>query len=401
MSKGNPIINNMRGKLGAYVFAVNKGQMIQRSYRGSGEISNPRSEGQMRQRVQIANIVSLYRVSRPLFAKAFENKPTNYSDYNMFVSLNLNKEVKVYLTKDQAAGGTCVVAPYLITKGSLTPIEVTALEAGGFVTNLRLGSLSISDSTTVAQFSQALIAANNFVYEGMQLTYASFVQQTNNETNLPYCSTRLYEVTLNTTNQNPVWDYIPEFGLSTVNGAVGTGDTLAAGGFAYILSSKDSTGKLRVSTQRIVMSDDTLYDQYNDEAAATRSDSSYGYSDSVFLDPGATSESGSGGGISVGTTVNAVSVDGSSIANGADAVTVSTGDEIVLSGNGLEGATVTLYIRQNLSTSESSVQATAGSSSQRSCTVTVPAAANGMYLTGVAVNGMRYTTYNIQDDTLG
>lgn len=401
MSKGNPIINNMRGKLGAYVFSVNRGQMIQRSYRGSGEISNPRSEGQMRQRVQIANIVALYRVSKRLFAKAFENKPVNWSDYNMFVSLNLNKEVKVYLTKDQAAGGTCVVAPYLISKGSLTPVEVTALESGGFVTNIRLGSLQISATTTVAQFSQAVIAANNFLNEGMQLTYASFVQQTNNETNLPYCSTRLYEVTLDTTNQGLLWDYIPEFGLSTVNGAVGTGETLAAGGFAYILSSKDSSGKLSVSTQRIVMSDDTVYNQYNDEIAATRSDSSYGYGDAVFLDPGATSESGSGGGISVGTTVNAVSVEGSAITNGANAVTVSTGDEIVLSGNGLEDAAVTLYVRESLSSSETSVQATAGSSSQRTSTVTVPAAANGFYLTGVAVNGIRYTTYVIQDDTLG
>lgn len=402
MSKGNPIINSMRGKLGAYVYYVAGGEMRQRSYRGRGEVSNPRTRAQQEQRSQLANLVAFYRSAKELMQKAFENKEVNQSDYNAFVSLNLNK-TKVYLGKEEASQGACIVAPYIVAKGTLQPVEVTQQSDGNFATNLQLGTLQISETTTVAQLSQALVANNQFVEYGMQLTYASFVQMTNNDTGYPYMSTRLYELTLDASSALLARDQIPEFGLSVVNNAIGTGPTLAAGGFAYILSQKDSNGKLLVSTQRLIISDDSLLVDYNTTAAATRAIGTYGSTTEIFLNPESVVavNAGEGGGTAVGTSVNTVSVAGTQVTNGGDAPELETGQAIVITGNGLASAELTLYSVAAYGQAETSQAVTPTGNTSTRIQATVPAALNGRYLTGIGVNGIRYTTYEVQNTSMG
>ena len=118
----NGIIRKMAGSVGDFTFKQLNGQTVVSEK--VTNMRNPRSDGQMKTRTKFTNIVAMYSLIRPRLRKAFETKPAGVSDYNMFMKVNMQKE-PVYLTKQQVAGGACVVAPYQITQGSLPSIVVT------------------------------------------------------------------------------------------------------------------------------------------------------------------------------------------------------------------------------------------------------------------------------------
>lgn len=116
--KGNPFFGTMRGKLGEQVFMRTGGEQRARTY--LKVINNPRTLGQMRQRVKLANLVAFYRILRPILGDSFLRRTANQSSYNAFVKANLASS-RVYLTKEQASSGYAVTAPYTITDGTLQP----------------------------------------------------------------------------------------------------------------------------------------------------------------------------------------------------------------------------------------------------------------------------------------
>lgn len=116
--KGNPFFGTMRGKLGEQVFMRTGGEQRARTY--LKVINNPRTRGQMRQRVKLANLVAFYRILRPILGDSFLRRTANQSSYNAFVKANLASS-RVYLTKEQASSGYAVTAPYTITDGTLQP----------------------------------------------------------------------------------------------------------------------------------------------------------------------------------------------------------------------------------------------------------------------------------------
>lgn len=116
--KGNPFFGTMRGKLGEQVFMRTGGEQRARTY--LKVINNPRTLGQMRQRVKLANLVAFYRILRPILGDSFLRRTANQSSYNAFVKANLASN-RVYLTKEQASNGYAVTAPYTITDGTLQP----------------------------------------------------------------------------------------------------------------------------------------------------------------------------------------------------------------------------------------------------------------------------------------
>lgn len=116
--KGNPFFGTMRGKLGEQVFMRTGGEQRARTY--LKVINNPRTLGQMRQRVKLANLVAFYRILRPILGDSFLRRTANQSSYNAFVKTNLASS-RVYLTKEQASSGYAVTASYTITDGTLQP----------------------------------------------------------------------------------------------------------------------------------------------------------------------------------------------------------------------------------------------------------------------------------------
>ena len=147
----------MNGSAGQLTFKQVNGMTIVSEKMTS--IKNPRSEGQMRTRTRFTNIIAMYKGIRPLLNYGFENRPKNCSDYNMFVKVNMQR-TPVYLTKQQVAGGACVAAPYQFTQGSLPAIVISGT-GNSAKTDIYLGTLSISATTTVADFAQAVVKRPN------------------------------------------------------------------------------------------------------------------------------------------------------------------------------------------------------------------------------------------------
>lgn len=308
MAKGNIMTGTLRGKVGDFIFSRQGGEQRSRAY--IPVVANPKTRSQMQQRTQLANLVAMYRTAIRLFPSAFSNKKSNRSDYNEFVGKNLGG-VSVYLTKEMVKYGTCIAAPYQITAGSLPSIQVTG-EGVEAVTNIKLpAGFEITAETTVAEVSQAILQANPSWQAGQQLSYISVIQETNVETGYPYCYANLYSMTLNVNDGRIAWDMIPDFGLSSVDGVIGHGQSVGDGCFAWVKSSIDANGKINVSTQRFIVTSRELYATYSDEAAKLAAMASYDVQEDVFLNP--KHDETADGSLSKVLSVSSVSFGGSAL----------------------------------------------------------------------------------------
>ena len=281
MAKGNFLMNTVAGKLGSMVLYRAKGDQRSRTYVKT--VSNPKTRAQLDQRTQLANLVAVYRAMKNVMSSAFENAAANQSQYNAFVSANLNVGTSVHLSKADAAAGACIAAPYQVTKGSLPPVTLTGL-APDAITNISVGVLTSMAGVTVAELSAALVASNAGISYGMQLSYYSLMQGRSIVTGAVSCGLTPYEMTLDSEDGSLVSHRFPARALGITDGSLShVADTLL-GGYCWVWSRKDS-GSIKVSSQSLnITSTDTLA-QYTGSSAATRGASSYGIGASVFLSP--------------------------------------------------------------------------------------------------------------------
>lgn len=290
------IVNSMwlktsKKKLGGTVLYQAMGQTRQRELAAS--VTNPRTQSQMAHRARWANCVNMYRVNSSWLKYAFETKKSNQSEYNKFMSLNAANS-PIFLTKQEAAAGACVVAPYVIMQGSLPSIE-TQFNGDEYVTNIFLGPQSPSFYTaSIATVSQLLLQYNPALREGDQLSLIKLSQQTNANTGIPFVIVRKYEVILNSTDSRLWNDFMPADlvrsitteGQSVMYVTVGSD----AGGFVIGLS-RTIGGKTYVSTQNIVVTNnDAMISAYSSQAALQRAIDSYGESQEAFLSSTAANE---------------------------------------------------------------------------------------------------------------
>ena len=104
MSKCTDLNNKISGRVGDLVYFVRGGQQIVRSVPAS--VKNPRTEAQMRQRMKWANVLAVYKALQPCLKGCFEVKAAGQTDYNRFMSTNLQSS-PVYLEKGIARMGGC------------------------------------------------------------------------------------------------------------------------------------------------------------------------------------------------------------------------------------------------------------------------------------------------------
>lgn len=270
-------------KLGGVVLYQAQGRTLARELAPS--VSNPRTPSQMEQRVRLANVVAVYRANRLWMAGAFEDKKQAESDYNAFVSANLANS-RVATSKSEAAAGAAVIAPYKVTSGSLPTIE-HSLATNLVVSNIYLGALIISSSTTIGQLSAAIIGNNNNIREGMQISLIINLQQLNTETGIPYIVCRAYEMIINSQATGLVTDYFPGGILVNTgdsNNALAFDFTNQGYGAATFIISETAGGKTRVSTQSLTMfGTNATYTQYTSELAWQTAVNSYGDGAENFL----------------------------------------------------------------------------------------------------------------------
>ena len=263
-------------------------------------VTNPRTASQQNQRTKWGNLVRLYSGISPLLNLAFENKPPRVSDYNMFIKLNV-ASAEVRLTKAEVAAKACVAAPCIVSLGSLLTIE-TSGNAGESVTDIKLGALTIDNTTTVGDFAKAVVNNNDHFNFGDQIAFLIVRQSVNPITGYPQCTFGGERVTLDKSSTVKLREVVSAEGFSVKEGKLACQlDSSFQGSYVWI-QSRSVNGKTLVSTQVMVMKND-LYADYTSQEAYTRSANSYGGQNNVFLTPtgsgsasGDTGNSGSGSG---------------------------------------------------------------------------------------------------------
>lgn len=277
-------LKGAKKRLGGSVLYQAMGQTRQREL--ASEVTNPRTQSQMGQRVKWANLVNLYRANRSWMKYAFETKKTNQSEYNKFMSLNVS-DSRIYLTKQVANAGGCVVDSYLMTQGSLPSIEFVPTTNDYFRSNIEIEDTTNLDTISVKAFSDMVVGLNPAIRYGDQLSFIRMTQMTNASTGVPYVVVREYEVIIDTNNLQLLSDYLPTDLITTWGGspaylAVGAA-TGRSGGFAMILS-RTISGKTYVSTQRVIpVRMEAFIEAFSSSAALQAAIDSYGVSEDAFL----------------------------------------------------------------------------------------------------------------------
>lgn len=273
-------IRKLRGSAGDFTFRKDEGRTIVSEK--ATKVTNPRTPAQQKSRMRWANIVKMYKGITPLLDCAFESKAAGVNDFNMFVRMNMQM-TPVYLTKNQVTGGACVVAPYVITQGSIPSITVTGTGVNG-VTDISLGQLVIDDQTTVAQFAKAVVTNNAHYDYNDCISFLRIEQKVNGATNLPYGVFRAFNVVLEKANNALLFAVVPPEGFATVDGKLGhlTSD---AGDFAYAwVHSRKSHDQVKVSSQKLI-DNNSLLPHYTSEEAYSEAAASYGGEKKAFLSP--------------------------------------------------------------------------------------------------------------------
>lgn len=332
MAKGNLFLGYGRGKVGDIVLSRMNGIQVSRAYNGKPKDANTRSQAE--QRSLLTNIIRLYQSTPSFFEKAFENKKPGRSDYNELVSVNLKRTPKVFLPKSVADNGGGVVAPYRIAEGSLQNIIISGSGADA-VTNIAVGDITINATFTVGELTEAILNNNTFILPGDQLSYLSIEQYTDNGT--PKLRARKYEMILDINSETPALSVFPAQALSVVDGFIGHGALVYSGAFAWVLSRRQD-GKVKVSTQDLIVTSPDLYSAYVGGDAATRASVSYGANDEPFLDSGSSGVSSAVP--SNRPSVASVSINGSVLSNGSNAITITGNDipagQLVITGSALQ-----------------------------------------------------------------
>lgn len=281
----NAANRKIRGRIGDTTYYVSLDRQIARQALNSsnyGETAS-RTISQQGNRVRWANLVQFYKLSKGWMSKAFETKKSGQSDYNRFMQLNLST-ARIYLTKEAVAASSCIVDDFTISQGSLRQINVQQV-GNTWATDIQLGNLTIGDTTTIAAFTTAILTANNWAKDGMQISFVSY-QQTTDSLGYPVAICTAYELTLSTTDTRLVRSFLPDFCSQTsVSGTLGTNDNISTGGFAYILS-QSVGGKTLVSTQKIVSNNLIFVQLYSGEQMRENAMRSYGLNEASFLDSG-------------------------------------------------------------------------------------------------------------------
>lgn len=281
----NMWLRGAKKKLGGTVLYTQGGRTLQREL--APEVKNPKTPAQMGQRVKWANLVAFYRANAGWMPKAFENKKATQSDYNKFMSLNAANS-RIYLTKEQARQGACVVDSYRVSDGTLQPVDIFPTEQN-WVTNLYLTGLDKLDATTtVAAFSTALLSSNAGLRSGDQLSFIRVTQLFNNTTDIPYVQVRAYELLINEQGPGLLKDFWPieliALGQEQETPALMVKNNNKQGGFAIIVS-RTQGGRVLVSPSQVTQVNmAAIIKQYSSDTALSAAIESYGQGDDVFLD---------------------------------------------------------------------------------------------------------------------
>lgn len=281
MARLNGILSKLKGSVGSLTFKQNGGQTVVSEK--ITQTTNAKTELQQKQRLKWANIIREYQVLQPYMKLAFGGTRNGRNDYNKFMSTNLSM-TPVYLTKAEVNAGMCIVAPYEITHGTIRSIAVSG-KGKKAVTDIRLGTLNITETSSVAEFSNAVVQNNKLYNYGDQITYFLVHQVVNEVTNIPMAEVDACCVVLDKSSEAKLLSLVDARGFSVQEGhlAAQADNDFSDHGMVWIHSRKQSS-KTLISTQCLICENNLLAEYQSEEAYQDAVDSYGGVSD-VYLTP--------------------------------------------------------------------------------------------------------------------
>lgn len=275
------INTRLSGSVGDWTFSQVHGKTVAKQ-KVAPKAEPVRTVATQSRRIQWANLVNVWRAFEGSLHPSFENRPAGVSDFNEFISSNIGI-VPVYLEKDEARQGGAVAAPYQITRGSMPSVTATISTGDNpsVSTDIILGSFTPGSTTTIGDFSRAVISNNADYQDGDQITYFEALQSVNATNGAPYLKINAKEITLDLGDST---DFPSgESGFHVVSGHLGS-ESMVNGAVAWVHSRRTTSGT-KVSTQRFTAAN-TILASYQTAAKKWDAIESYGgVRDEQFLTP--------------------------------------------------------------------------------------------------------------------
>lgn len=284
----NNLSLRMKGRAGSFSFYSSKGRQVARVAQNSSNYgeSARRSEAQQVRRVKWANLVNFYKIMGKTLHGAYESKRTNETDYNAFMRKNLPLAT-VALTKELAAMGCCCPQSFVVAEGTLTSPNFridTVGEDTIFTTDIAFVSSAVQSDDPISELSQLLISKNSWLKEGMQLTLLVFQPSEDKES--PRTFFERHELTLNLNDSRKigqVWGSNLPAGGATDSLCF---PTLSTDCYAAFIVSDSTSGKLLVSSAKVIPGDTANETWWSAEDQVMAAMESYGVDPARFLDSG-------------------------------------------------------------------------------------------------------------------
>lgn len=345
----NIISTRLSGNVGAMNFRQRSGEVVvaERVYTNKSK-GDGATESQRIHRSRLANIVNFYRVILELEKKAWANKQGGQSDFNMFAKYNLANS-PIFLTKQEAALGAAVIAPYKVSMGALEPLAC-AYDGDIFKTGVALGAAFAFADATIGALADAIVSNNTDWKYGDKLSIAIFTGNTRTltEAAIPVVNVKYLELTLNAGDSTLLAD-VPNFSALSAAKAADNSFVINNGASAGVaVHSREINSTLLASEQFIVVnaSSYTLNRTYSSEAQKQKAMDSYGYKPDVLLTPYSEID------VQVidPAYISSVTLAGNDLTDGA---TYAQGGQLVISGVGLSRSNVQVYNGSELYTPQS------------------------------------------------
>lgn len=233
-----------------------------------------KAEGQVVYRVKMRNIQNIYSSLKESLRGNFQDKTGRQTDYSRFQGVNMQKPA-VYLNKSEVAMKAQVVAPYIVSFGTLPPVAYS-LKDNMLVTDICLGNLTITPDTTVSELTLAIVK-NNEGWELGDCLEFMIVRQMEGQTPTAKCS--FTHLPLDKNNSAKLSDALIIYNSNEVvlsSSAEGFLQMNASdnGGFAIIRKRMASKGLL-TSTQELAVNN-PLFDLYHSDQRKQKALDSYG-----------------------------------------------------------------------------------------------------------------------------
>ena len=263
---------NYSGKISNVVYKNYNGKIVvchkQTTYRDA------KAEGQVVYRVKMRNIQNIYASLKESLRGNFQDKTGRQTDYSRFQGVNMQKPA-VYLNKKEVAIKAQIVAPYIVSFGTLPPIGYE-LRDNMLVTDISLGNLTITPDTTVSQLVLAIMK-NNEGWELDDCLEFMIVRQMEGQTPTAKCS--FAHLPLDKNNTAKLSDALIIYNANEIvlsSSAEGFLQMNASdnGGFAIIRKRMASKGLL-TSTQELAVNN-PLCDLYHSDQRKQKALDSYG-----------------------------------------------------------------------------------------------------------------------------